>query len=237
MQNNIIEYPIERLKVTELKCLPFNRKINMTQVTNLLNSMYANGIVRTPLVAKGKIGSHRVNYYIIDGQHMIAALHKVDWKTVQCQLIETEDIPFIVNMMAKVNNCSLKWILDDYVNAYAVLCSKEYEKLRAHKLATGLSYSISALILGESTHHGIKDGTFKATSKDADKVTAELIDVISFLGTNNSKFMRAFIRFRRSPSVDYNHKIFMQKLAQNKSEVKLVHDETAMREILENLYK
>jgi hypothetical protein len=29
----------------------------------------------------------------------------------------------------------------------------------------------------------------------------------------------------------------MQKLAQNKSEVKLVHDETAMREILENLYK
>jgi hypothetical protein len=49
--------------------------------------------------------------------------------------------------------------------------------------------------------------------------------------------MKAFIKFRRSSSVNYNHKIFMQKLAQNKSKVKLVHDETAMREILENLYK
>ena len=49
--------------------------------------------------------------------------------------------------------------------------------------------------------------------------------------------MKAFIKFRRSPSIEYNHKIFMQKLARNKSKVKLVHDELAMREILENLYK
>lgn len=237
MKNSIKEYPIERLKVTDLKCLPFNRKVNMKQVTNLLNSMYANGILRTPLVARGKIGGYRTCYYIIDGQHMIAALHKVDWKTVQCKLIETEDIPFIVNMMAKVNNCSLKWILDDYVNAYAILCGKEYEKLRAHKLATGLSYSISGLILGESNNNNIKNGTFKASSKDADKVTSDLIDVISFLGTNNSKFMKSFVKFRRSPSINYNHNKFMQKLAQNKTSMKLVHDEMAMRSMLEDIYK
>jgi hypothetical protein len=168
---------------------------------------------------------------------MLAALHKVDWKTVQCKVVETEDIPFIVNMMASLNNSSLKWILDDYVNAYATLCCKEYEKLRAHKLATGLSYSISALILGESNHNAIKNGTFKATSKDADKVTSDLIDVISFLGTNNSKFMKSFVKFRRSPSISYNHTTFMQKLAQNKASMKLVHDETAMRSMLEELYK
>ena len=100
-----------------------------------------------------------------------------------------------------------------------------------------MSYSISALILGESNTNSIKNGTFKATSKDADKVTSDLIDVISFLGTNNSKFMKSFIKFRRSPSISYNHATFMQKLAQNKANMKLVHDEAAMRNMLEDLYK
>ena len=234
---NIIDHPIEKLIIKELKAIPFNRKLTMSQVNRLLSLMFNNGILRTPVIAKTKLNGNKVEYYIIDGQHMLAALNKVDWKTVQCKVVETDDIPFIVNMMAGLNNSSLKWILDDYVNAYATLCNKQYETLRAHKLATGLNYAISAIILGECQAHAIKNGTFKISAKDADKVTAELIDVISFLGTNNSKFMRAFIRFRRSPSVDYNHKIFMQKLAQNKSKVKLVHDETAMREILENLYK
>lgn len=234
---NIIDHPIEKLQIKEVKAIPFNRKLTMSQVDKLLSLMFNNGILRTPVIAKTKLNGNKVGYYIIDGQHMLAALHKVDWKTVQCKVVETEDIPFIVNMMASLNNSSLKWILDDYVNAYATLCCKEYEKLRAHKLATGLNYAISSIILGESNHNTIKNGTFKATSKDADKVTSDLIDVISFLGTNNSKFMKSFIKFRRSPSISYNHATFMQKLAQNKATMKLVHDEAAMRNMLEDLYK
>jgi hypothetical protein len=234
---NIIDHPIEKLQIKEVKAIPFNRKLTMSQVDKLLSLMFNNGILRTPVIAKTKLNGNKVGYYIIDGQHMLAALHKVDWKTVQCKVVETEDIPFIVNMMASLNNSSLKWILDDYVNAYATLCCKEYEKLRAHKLATGLNYAISSIILGESNHNTIKNGTFKATSKDVDKVTSDLIDVISFLGTNNSKFMKSFIKFRRSPSISYNHATFMQKLAQNKTTMKLVHDEAAMRNMLEDLYK
>ena len=237
MKNIIVQHQIEKIQVKEIKAIPFNRKLNMNQVDKLLSLMFNNGILRVPVIAKTKLNGNKVSYYTIDGQHMLAALHKVDFKSVQCLIVETEDIPLIVNMMASLNNSSLKWILDDYVNAYATLCCKEYEKLRAHKLATGLSYSISALILGESNHNAIKNGTFKATSKDADKVTSDLIDVISFLGTNNSKFMKSFVKFRRSPSISYNHNTFMQKLAQNKASMKLVHDETAMRSMLEELYK
>ena len=234
---NIIDHPIEKLIIKEIKDITFNRKITMSQTDKLLNLMFNNGILRTPVIAKTKLNGNKVSYYTLDGQHMLAALHKVDWKTVQCKVVETEDLPFIVNIMASLNNSSLKWILDDYVNAYAVLCSKEYEKLSAHKLTTGLSYSISGLILGESNNYAIKNGTFKASSKDADKVTSDLIDVISFLGTNNSKFMKSFVKFRRSPSINYNHSKFMQKLAKNKASMKLVHDETAMRNMLEDLYK
>jgi hypothetical protein len=234
----IKEHPIETLNIKDIKSIAFNRTINMNHVDKLLNSMYNFGIIRQPIVVRGKLNTNKVSYWSLDGQHLLAGLYKKDKRTVKCVVITTEDIPMIVNLMAVVNNSSLKWVLDNYVNAYAALCSKEYEKLRAHKLATGLNYAVSAMLLSESCScNTIKDGSFKASAKDVDVVTADLIDVISFLGTNNSKFMKAFIKFRRSPNVEYNHKRFMQRLAQNKSEVKLVHDEAAMKEILINLYK
>lgn len=233
----IQEWPIERVKLKDIKPIPFNRKVNTKQVDRLLNSMSNHGILRVPILIKAKLNERKVGYWNADGQHMKAGLCKVDHLSVQCFIVETEDLTKIVSIMAAVNNVNQKWILDDYVDAYAALCNKQYETLRTHKLSTGLNYAISAMILGETQAHAIKNGTFKVSSKDADKITAELIDVISFLGTNNSKFMKAFIKFRRSPNVEYTHKTFMQKLAKNKSKVKLVHDEAAMREILENLYK
>ncbi len=233
----IKDYKFENIKVSIMKNLPFNRSISLKQSDKLLSSMANFGILRLPVLIKGKLNTSKISYWIADGQHMITALAKADHASVNCVIIETEDLGTVVNIMAALNNVNLKWSLDDYVNAYAALCNKQYETLRAHKLSTGLNYAISAMILGEAQAHAIKNGGFKVSSRDADKVTSELIDVISFLGTNNSKFMKAFIKFRRSPSIEYNHKIFMQKLARNKSKVKLVHDELAMREILENLYK
>lgn len=233
----IKEYPIEKIAIKDIKPLPFNRVIKMAQVDRLLTSVSNNGLLRLPVVVKGKLGTSKVAYWSADGQHLLTGLAKVDHATVKCIVVTTEDLPTVVNTMASLNNVNQRWILDDYVGAYAALCNKQYETLRAHKLSTGLNYAISAIILGESQLSAIKSGKFKANAKDADKITAELIDVISFLGTNNSKFMKAFIKFRRSPNVEYNHKTFMQKLAKNKSKVKLVHDEAAMREILENLYK
>ena len=233
----ITEYKTERVKIKEMLLLPFNRGAKTKQADKLSNSISNYGILRFPVLIKAKLNKSKISYWIADGQHMIAALTKLDHSSVECIIIETEDIAEIVNIMATLNNVNLKWTLDNYVDAYSALSNKQYETLKAHKFSTGLNCAISAIILGEASTQSIKNGTFKATAKDADKVTADLIDVISFLGTNNSKFMKAFIKFRRSPNVDYNHKKFMQKLAQNKSKVKLVHDEAAMKEILINLYK
>lgn len=234
----IKEYPVVSIPTKDIKPLPFNRVRKMAQVDKLLNSVYNNGLLRLPVVIKAKLNTSKISYWSADGQHLLTGLAKIDHDTTKCIVVETEDLNSIVNIMASLNNVNQRWILDDYVGAYAALCNKQYETLRAHKLSTGLNYAISAIILGEtSTLTNVKNGTFKVTAKDADQVTADLIDVISFMGTNNSKFMKAFIKFRRSPNVEYDHKKFMQKLAQNKSEVKIVHDESAMREILINLYK
>ena len=233
----ITEYRVEKIKIKDMQVLPFNRSAKTMQVDRLANSIANHGILRMPVLIKAKLNKSKIHYWIADGQHMIAALTKLDYSAVNCLVIDTENVAGIVNIMASLNNVNLRWTLDNYVDAYAALCNKQYETLRAHKLSSGLNYAISSLILGEASTSAIKNGTFKVTAKDSDKITAELIDVISFLGTNNSKFMKAFIRFRRSPNVGYEHKKFMQKLAQNKSQVKLVHDESAMREILINLYK
>lgn len=233
----IKEYSIEKVAIKDIKNLPFNRAIKMTQVDNLLNSMSNYGILRFPVLIKTKLNTHKVSYYNLDGQHLVAGLIKADIPTTKAIVIETEDQTMIVNIMATLNNCNMRWTLDNYVDAYCSLCNKFYETLKSHKMATGLNYAVSALILGESDHKSLKNGSFKVTSRDYDVVTANLIDVVSFLGTSNSKFMKSFIKFRRSPGIDYNHKKFMQKLAQNKSKVKLVHDESAMRKVLEDLYK
>jgi hypothetical protein len=233
----IVQHPIENLKVKDIKPIPFQRGLKMQQADKILNSMCNHGILRLPVVIKAKLGNSKISYWLADGQHLAAGLAKIDYKSIDCIVIETEDISEIVNIMASLNNVNLRWTLDDYVDAYSAQCNKEYQKLKMHKFSTGLNCAISAMILGEAQVSSIKNGTFKANANDADRLTSELIDVVSFLGTSNSKFMKAFIKFRRSKTIEYNHKSFMQKLAQNKSQVKLVHDEGAMREILETVYK
>ena len=233
----IDEHPIERLILKCLKHLPFNRNTIMRQIDILLNSLYNCGILRLPIVAKLKFDGLKEGYYIIDGQHLIAALTKANIQDTRCFVIEDADVPRLVYMMAKLNNTNLKWIVDDYVNAYSALCNKEYDTLKTHKLSSGLSYSISAMILGNSEMSNIKNGTFKADTKDADVLTSNLIDVVSYLGTSNSKFMKSYIKFRRSPNIDYVHTKFMQRLALNKSKIQLVHDEQFMKSMLEEIYK
>lgn len=231
------EYPIESLVLTSLKHLSFNRAIIMRQIDILLNSLYNCGILRLPIVAKLKFDGMKEDYYIIDGQHLVAALHKANIKETRCFVIEGQDIPRLVYMMAKLNNTNLKWVVDDYVKAYSALCNKEYDILRTHKLATGLSFPTCAMILGNCDINNIKNGTFKANTKDADVLTSNLIDVVSYLGTTNSKFMKSYIRFRRSPNIEYVHSKFMQRLALNKTRIQLVHDEHFMKAMLEDIYK
>jgi hypothetical protein len=233
----IVNYTIEPIKLKDIKMLPFNRKISIAQADKLLTSIANYGILRLPVVIKAKLNHPKVSYWLADGQHLCAALTKADQQSVQCLILEVEDLSRVVNIMASLNNVNLRWVLDDYVDAYSALCNKEYEKLKMHKYSTGLTCAISAMILGEAEISSVKKGKFKANAKDADKLTSELIDVISFLGTGNSKFMKAFIKFRRSQTINYDHKLFMQKLAQNKSNIKLVHDEAAMRQTLEAVYK
>lgn len=216
----------EFLPLALIKILPCNRIINLKHVTSLLNSMMKYGIIRKPVIVRTSLFG-KLEDYILDGQHMIAALNKVNHKTVECIIIEDNDISNIINTMATLNNSSLPWKVEDYVNAYCELPGKsDYKLLKVHHLATGFNYTVSSKILSGSAQV-IRNGTFKVNCTDADEITKQVIEITSLYNTNNSKFMMAYITFKRGCK-KYDHKKFMQLAAINKDSFPILHDTVVM---------
>jgi hypothetical protein len=221
---------IEILDIEKLHRLPFNREVKMNHVTSLLNSMNEFGILRLPVIIRTNVFG-KLKDYIIDAQHMVSALIKADQKTIQCIVVEENDIHKIIKTMAVLNNTASIWKLDDYVNAFAHMPGKEaYKFLKIHHLSTGFNYSVSAKILS-GTETNIKKGTFKINCSDADDITSKVIEISSIFNINNSKFQKAVVQFLRSTK-ELNYKKFLQTLAKNKQTFPICHDETLMMNTL-----
>ncbi len=233
---NIIKTPeIKDVLIKDIKFLDFNRAVKMSHVDVLLNSMRDHGQLRIPVIVHANLGKG-LKYYCIDGQNMITALIKAGVKNTKVILIKTNVKSEIVKIMARLNNAVRVWKLEDFVKAYSSLSIDSYNALTAHKTITGFTYKISAYILGGYGISAIKDGSFKADAIDADILTDNLVDLCSFMGTSNAKFMCAYINFFRSPSIKYDHKIFMTKIASHKKEFIIAHDITLIKQQFEKIY-
>ena len=225
----------EILNINILKFLPFNRSIDLSHVTRLLNSMMNYGILRTPVIVKTKLFG-KLDYYIVDGQNMVSALIKADHKQATCIVFESDDMVNIIDTMAELNNCVQMWKIDNYVNAYCYMPGKEdYKLLKVHHLSTGFNYTVSSKILNGTTG-GIKNGKFKINCSDADTMTKHLVDASSLFNTNNSKFMLAYVTFVRGTK-NYDHKKFIQLAAKAKDTFPIIHDTTVMVNAFNQLYK
>lgn len=226
---------IEKLALATLNQINFNRGVKLKHMTQMLNSMMQYGILRVPVVVRTSIFGKKGDY-IIDGQHLIAALNKADHKITDCIVIEDNDITRIINTMAVLNNTNSVWKIDDYVNAYCAMPGKEdYRQLKVHHLATGFNFSVSAKILS-GTSGFIKCGKFKINCTDIDEMTKNLVDITSLYDTNNSKFMLSYITFSRNTK-NYDHKKFMQLAAKAKKNFLITHDNTLMTNAFHELYK
>lgn len=224
---------IERLEIEKLHRLPFNREVKMKHVTSLLNSMSEFGILRLPVIIRTNVFGRQKDY-IIDAQHMVSALIKINQKTVDCIVIEENDVTKIIKTMAVLNNTASLWKLDDYVNAFAHMPGKEaYNLLKIHHLSTGFTYTVSATILAGSEKN-VKKGTFKINCSDADDITSKVIELSSIFNTNNAKFQRACIMFLRSTK-NLNYKKFLQEIIKNKESFPMCHDVQVMMGAFNNL--
>lgn len=226
---------IEILNVNTLKFLPFNRTVDLNHVTSLLNSMLKFKILRVPVIVHTKLFG-KLDYYIVDGQNMVSALIKADHKEVECKVFESDDMVYIIETMAALNNCHQMWKINNYVDAYCYMPGKEdYKLLKVHHLSTGFNYTVSSKILSGNTG-GIKNGSFKINCSDADVVTKQLVEISSLFNTNNAKFMLAYVTFVRGTK-NYDHKKFIQLAAKNKDSFIFSLDINHMVNALNQIYK
>jgi len=236
---NINKHLIEKINISKIKRLSFNRDTKSSQVSSIVNSLTSHGILRLPVCVRTKVINGKTEIYAIDGQHLTSALDKLDVKSTDCIVVESESINEIVEMMAVLNNVNLKWSILDYVNAYLGLGKIDYQILKSHSIANGLNITTSAGILsGIFNWSGIKKGAFKVQADDSDVLTKNLNDFISVTGSNSAKAHRAYINFYRMKKDEYDHVRFMDSLKSSKVFKKdMPHDTAYIMNVLHDLYK
>ena len=236
---NITKHTIEKITISKIKRLSFNRDTKSSQVQSIVNSLSSHGILRLPVCVRTKAINGKSEIYAIDGQHLTTALDKLDVKSTECIVVESESIQDIVEMMAVLNNVNLRWTVLDYVNAYLGLGKIDYQTLKSHSIVNNLNITTSASILsGEAGWTGIKKGSFKVQADDCDIITTNLNDFIRITGSKSAKAHKAYINFYRVARSEYDHNSFIDKLKSTKTFKKdMPHDTKYITGMLHELHK
>jgi len=226
------------VSVDKIKELTFNRAKNEKHVQALVKSIANVGVLRTPVLAYTKCISGKLEYYNVDGQHLVESLKRLNIKKVNAIVVETESVNKIVEMMAILNNVQQKWTLVDYINAYCGLGNENFFKLKTHFLANGLTPAISAMILsgGDKGVSSIRQGNFQVTAEDSVKLTKDLVEASALVKTTNSKFHRAFCHFYRSQGNKYNHARMLTALRGNTDFDNIPHDTSYIHSLINKAY-
>lgn len=237
----IIQYPTKYISIAKLLQLPFNRKISEKQIKALMKAIAEGGIARLPLIIITRSITGKLEYYILDGQHLVEACKRLGVDKLECMYVESESISWMVNMMAMLNNVNQKWTLMDYVDAYCGTGNENFFKLKNHSIVNGLSIAVSASILSGTNVAGraitpIKNGTFKVSNVEHELITSNLLEVSSLVNTNSAKFHNAYLSFYRSLNGKYNHKKLMDKIKDNKNFKNIPHDSGYIYELIHKTY-
>jgi hypothetical protein len=236
--HNYTQVPVEKVKE-----LSFNRNKSEKHVKTLTRSVSKVGVLRTPVIAKTKAVSGITEYYIIDGQHLIEGLKRLNVEKVYAIIVETDSVSEIVDMMALLNNVQQKWTLNNYVDAYIGMGLQDYFILKEHSKRNGFTINMSAGILSGCSIWGkgtdsVKNGAFKVSATDVEELTNNINELCAITGVNTNKFQSAYIGFFRSNRNIYNHAKFMKKVSNNLSLFENIpHDTSYCHSLLVKLYK
>lgn len=161
--------------------LPFNRAIIPQHVAKMVESITTPGIEVTRPVVCTKVdfidGDRKM--YIVDGQHLFQALIRLGWE-IPVVFVTASNIEGLIEIIAKLNTTSKSWILDNYVDAWAVIDKKvDYRTLKKYREQYNLTYStlISACCPDHLNDANLrmKQGKFRIKDKE---LTATLLSNI-----------------------------------------------------------
>jgi len=172
------------------KTLKTNRPVNPKHVERLVASIKANGMLLNPILVNS-------DYYIIDGQHRLAAAKKVgSW--VYYIVAKGYSMP----QVKALNLDSKNWSSEDFMHAYAEMGIESYIKLRdfrkAHpELPIGCAKMLCSNKSGESNYVREKSHNYKEVfnegtwlAKDMD-IANQWANDLKSIGALYPKYKRA----------------------------------------------
>lgn len=202
------------------------RPIDPAQVTKIANSTDKMGIVRPVVVTRVDFINGKMEYYIVDGQHLFNACIR-NGMDIPYVLIDINDKKSLVEQIALLNASSKSWILTDYTRAWSSLIP-DYVKLNHYFQVYDIEMGIVAGVLsGNSIANSavstkkIKTGEFRIVNEAANvKILDNVTDVLKIVPRMNryeNKYLcNEYVKFMKEKGCSYNHAKFLVFLTKNK---------------------
>lgn len=195
---------------TLFKRIQGNRTINKAQVKKLFDSLGNHPELATaiPIIVND-------NMEVIDGQHRLEALRKLELPVSYLQLgdLQLKDVQ-IINSATKV------WTPVDYARSYSELGNKNYDIYLAFKKKYGLVHNILLSYLanadfiggGKTTVQGFREGKFQVINEGkAHELCQKLLGIQQFYARGDSRvFALAFKKIATHP--EYDHSRMIEKI-------------------------
>ena len=192
--------------------LTFNRPIDKTHVKTLVESMRLHGFKGVIQVIKTKFIDGVERYYVVDGQHRIAAAKQLGLG-VRFELTELNTRQETAEFIAQLNTSAKSWGTANFLAVWSALDVPEYVKLNKIQKDTG--FQITPLLeayLYTSCQVSYRKGVMKfANESESDKIVSQMTDLNQYL-PNKAFCRRAIVRVMRNPK--YNHKKMLGAIKQ-----------------------
>ena len=202
------------------------RPIDPSQVTRIANSTDKMGIVRPVVVTRISFINGKLEYYIVDGQHLFNACIR-NGMDIPYVLIDITDKKSLVEKIALLNASSKSWLLTDYTRAWSSLIS-DYVQLNHYFQVYDIEMNMIAGVLsgnslssGASITKKIKNGEFRIVNEAANvKILDNVTDVLKIVPRmnryENRYLCNEYVKFIKEKGCNYNHAKFLVFLTKNK---------------------
>ena len=216
--------------------LHFNRSVDQPHVKKLVESMKKNGFKGVLQVIKTKFIDGTIRYYIVDGQHRMAAAQQLGIN-FNFEVTELDTKVSTAEFIAELNTSVKSWGTSNFLEVWSALGIGEYVKLKQIQKETGFQLTpLLEAYLFTSNQYDYRKGRMVFPNEAAsDKIISQMVDLNKYL-PNKAYCRRAMVKVIRNPK--YNHKKMLLAVKNYKNLVGgFTENERALKSELDKLVK
>jgi hypothetical protein len=218
------------------KLLPFNREVDNPHVKQLVNSMRIHGFKGVAQIIKTSIIDGTEQYYIVDGQHRIAAANQLGLP-FYFELTVLNTKKETAEFIAELNTSAKSWGTANFLSVWSSLQIEEYVKLARVQKETGFQITplLEAYLFTSNQADYRKGRMVFSNEEQSDKIVEQMIELNQYL-PNKAFCRRAIVRVMRNPK--YNQKKMLPAIKQYVNLVgAFTENERSLKAELEKLVK